>query len=287
MNIDIPKTLSDAIVGLNGLNALLTAKQWERAAIVYAFTEPGNGQGERTDRHEHRIDTDAKLSVRDFAEQGISGLTTQNSVRMYRRAWQKAIDAGAPDVHAGDSIEFDPSSLSIEWSESFGEQTTDVQERVARQVLRERPEVVADMLPKAVETVIAADIDTAHDIAEVVAGSRVGERVHSIVKDKHEQRRDDAESNESRMQPPTKPVRKVIDAINGFFEQQIVVQGVDRTYREVIQFVLDNPDLSLPNGELIATGDLRTPLLAALDGMRSESAKMLDALALTAGEPQP
>jgi hypothetical protein len=283
VRIEVPKTLDAAKVSLDGLDALLTAKQWERAAIVYAFTS--NGQGERTDLTSHRNDT--KLTFTEFAKLKISGLATRQRVAEYHDAWQKAIDAGAPDAHAGDSFEFFPDDSKIEWKDVFGEQTTDVQERVARQVLRERPEVVADAMPQAIERVIESVPEARGKIADVIAESRIGETVHGKIVEKHEDRRDSSNANESRMQPPTKPVRKVIDAINGFFDTTLIVQGVERTYRDVIQFVLDNPDLSLPNGELIVTGDLRTPLLTALDNMRSQSAKMLDALALTAGEPQP
>jgi hypothetical protein len=299
MKIAIPATLDGAVTSLEGLTALLTAKQWERAAIVYAFTENG-GRGRPTTVN----DGNPPFTLSDFAEFGIAGLRNREQVARYRSAWQKAVDAGAPEVKPGDVIEFEPPAVDIEWKEAFGEQTTDVQERVARQVLRERPEVVADAIPAAIAKVIEADpgvgaqfVKQAVDataksaegtsrIADVVADSRIGERVHSLVVDKHDNYREGRDRRESFQKPATRVVEKLIASINGFYDQTLLVQGEPRTYREIVQFVLDNPDLSLPNGELIVTGDLRQPLLTALENLRADTTKMLDALALTAGEAQ-
>lgn len=41
----IPETIEQATESLTGLERLLTAKQWERAAIVYAFTRNGGKPG--------------------------------------------------------------------------------------------------------------------------------------------------------------------------------------------------------------------------------------------------
>ncbi|MBA2633833.1 MAG: hypothetical protein H0U86_12690, partial [Chloroflexi bacterium] len=61
--IQIPASLDEAVSNLNGLAALLTAKQWERAAIVFAFTtDEANGRGNRG--------TSTALSARAFAELG-------------------------------------------------------------------------------------------------------------------------------------------------------------------------------------------------------------------------
>ncbi len=83
--IDIPGTIDKAVNELTGIGGLLMAKEWERAAIVYAFTEPGVG-GPRTSREVVR------LGIKQFSELGIKGLATQDSVRKYRDNWQWAID---------------------------------------------------------------------------------------------------------------------------------------------------------------------------------------------------
>ena len=91
--ITIPATIEDAVTALNGLGALLTAKHWEKASIVYAFTKegrPGPRSGENS--------SDLRLSISDFARLGISGLTTRDTVRYYRDNWQAAILEGEVGV---------------------------------------------------------------------------------------------------------------------------------------------------------------------------------------------
>jgi hypothetical protein len=100
--IHIPDSMADAIKSLTGISALLTAKEWERAALVYAFTDPGSGQG----RRQPLTKTRERLSIIEFARVGIAGLKTQDTVAMYRNAWQSAIDDGrAQPVSPGDDIE--------------------------------------------------------------------------------------------------------------------------------------------------------------------------------------
>jgi len=77
----IPETIDDVKGKLNGLSGLLTASDWYRAAIVRAYTEKGTG-GVRTAREL------LQLSIREFAELGIKGLSTQDAVRHYYAAWE-------------------------------------------------------------------------------------------------------------------------------------------------------------------------------------------------------
>jgi hypothetical protein len=82
---------------LGGLSALLTAKSWERAAIVYAFTEPDSGQ--RTDL----AGFPARSTLSAFAGRGIVGLTDRDTVAWVRQAWEDAIaDGQAVAVNPGD-----------------------------------------------------------------------------------------------------------------------------------------------------------------------------------------
>lgn len=132
MQIRVPATINEAMLSLEGIGGLLTAKQWERAAIVFAFTEPGNGQGARTDL-EPRTESGPKLSITQFAALNIIGLRTKGAVSTYRQAWQSAIDdRQAQPVSPGDQIELP----STPWKDVFGEPTTDVQERIFRSVVR-------------------------------------------------------------------------------------------------------------------------------------------------------
>lgn len=107
--ITIP-TAEELTSTLAGLDRLLTAKEWERAAIVYAFTSPGAGQGAR----QPRPTKGAKfpVSVAEFARLGFAGLRKEDTVAMYRNRWQAAIDAGAVcSVVPGDEIELP----DLEW----------------------------------------------------------------------------------------------------------------------------------------------------------------------------
>ena len=92
--IDIPLKIEDALLDLKGLGELLSATEWKRAAIVWAFTYEGVNQyaGKEVDR----------LSVSDFARTGIMSKPT---IIKYRKAWKRAIDVGAAnDVQPGQRV---------------------------------------------------------------------------------------------------------------------------------------------------------------------------------------
>lgn len=101
-NIVIPATIDAAKESLAGLDGLITAKEWERAAIVYAFTRdgiPGEGGPGRQDG------TSTILLPSEFAALGVAGLRSDKTVRRHRKAWQDAIDAGeAEDVFPGNKV---------------------------------------------------------------------------------------------------------------------------------------------------------------------------------------
>lgn len=87
--VSVPETLDEATGLLNGVGGLMSAGHWGTAAIVWAWTEPGDphfASGEKS--------SDGKLSLSDFASLKIRGLATRDSVRKYRRAWEKAIEDG-------------------------------------------------------------------------------------------------------------------------------------------------------------------------------------------------
>ncbi len=99
--IQIPKTIDAATKALEGIGALLRAKEWERAAIVYAFTYDTGG-GRPTQSGEKS----PLLTIDGFANLNLRGLATRNSVRVYRKNWLWAIDNGyAMDINPGDKAE--------------------------------------------------------------------------------------------------------------------------------------------------------------------------------------
>jgi hypothetical protein len=85
--VEIPQDIDSASRRLNGIDALLTASKWERAAIVFAFTGDDT-PGPKVVRGESTA-----ISCREFAARGITGLRSDATVRRYRRAWQWAVNA--------------------------------------------------------------------------------------------------------------------------------------------------------------------------------------------------
>lgn len=97
--IVIPDTIEAATAALGGIDRLLTAKGWEKAAIVYAFTR----DGERGPGGSGKTVKSDSFSCSEFAALGINGLRAPRTVRMYREAWQLAIEEGwAKAVEPGD-----------------------------------------------------------------------------------------------------------------------------------------------------------------------------------------
>ncbi|MGA7051337.1 MAG: hypothetical protein WBZ37_08670 [Mycobacterium sp.] len=108
--MQIPANLDDAALDLKGLGELVTASEWKRAAIVWAFTREGK-PGPRAD-----LSTSEQISVSDFAELGVSGLASRTTVTKYRKAWAKAIGDGfATSVRPGDLIDLP----DVEWRDYF------------------------------------------------------------------------------------------------------------------------------------------------------------------------
>ena len=94
--IRLPKTIDQAVERLTGVESLLTATEWERAAIVYTFTE--DSQGERTDLSLNS----ERLSFKAFAEKEIVGLKGINTVARYHKAW---IERGDTSIQPGDKVD--------------------------------------------------------------------------------------------------------------------------------------------------------------------------------------
>lgn len=123
--IRIPTEIAVVRERLNGLGRLLTARKWERAAIVYAFTEPGEiGRGRW-----YKPDP-PRMHIREFAAQGFVGLTTNKAVSRYRDAWIAAINNGwAVPVSAGQLVRL-PDKLFPAWpyGDIIGESSVTVEE---------------------------------------------------------------------------------------------------------------------------------------------------------------
>ena len=87
--IIIPDDIGDVQSKLNTLGNLLTSSDWARAAIVRAWVYKGKG-GPRTGR------VLSQFSMREFAELGIQGLSTKDSVSYYWHAWEDKSEKPTP-----------------------------------------------------------------------------------------------------------------------------------------------------------------------------------------------
>jgi hypothetical protein len=91
--------LKAAINALNGIESLLTARQWERAAVVYAFTTAEMGRPKVTSSD------DFPLPVARFAELGIAGLRSPTTVAGARQMWEFAMERhGCPAAVPGQAV---------------------------------------------------------------------------------------------------------------------------------------------------------------------------------------
>lgn len=99
--IKIP-TVNELKTKLAGLDRLLTAKRWEKAAIVWAFTT-NDGPGRPSNVP---ATPQFPCPVAEFASLKLSGLNQRETVTRYRKAWQDAIDLGAAcSVQPGDEVD--------------------------------------------------------------------------------------------------------------------------------------------------------------------------------------
>lgn len=147
--ISIPASVEELTANLDGINRLLTAKQWERAAIVYAWTEPEVSGGRPVSGGNPPL-----MNLVRFAALGITGLRDRQQVRLYRAAWESAAEDGQSslDIKPGDEVNLP----TLPWKDHFGEPTADVQQRVFRQVLRE---------PDSIRAAVEDDPSLAYKIA--------------------------------------------------------------------------------------------------------------------------
>lgn len=107
-HVQIPASINEAIDCLSGLDSLLTAKEWERAAIVWAFTTDENKGGRGVTGN---VSTSGQVSLSEFARLKIKGLRSREVIIRYRKAWAKAIEDGlAADVEPGRSADLPTAS---------------------------------------------------------------------------------------------------------------------------------------------------------------------------------
>lgn len=109
MKITVPASIDEAQDRLGSLGKLLTATEWEKAAIVASFVEEP-GQGARTD-----LATSSQvMSPHQFATLGIVGLKSKDTVRRYVNAWMDQVGTAPKPGHEIDlpNVEFPQTSVT-------------------------------------------------------------------------------------------------------------------------------------------------------------------------------
>jgi len=108
---------------VEGVRTLLTAREWERAAIVYAYVERQQG------RRVTSTGTGGSYSIEEFAALGVAGLRSPDTVRRYLRAWERAVELGlAVDVvKPGDRVDVPNAPWPLPLDPPSGESPADDQ----------------------------------------------------------------------------------------------------------------------------------------------------------------
>lgn len=189
----MPASIEEAQVALTGLSELLTATEWEKAAIVAAFVEVSENQTNLSHA------SSSMLSPVDFAALGIAGLRSKDTVRRYVKAWE---NTGLDRPKPGENVALPLTSFSetAPASKKSGEfEGTDAAinanpASVARVLAdtRTAAKVVGRMTPEAKQSFvasIAAEVDEdgnnigAANVAPMISSrddSRLGDRFKEL-----------------------------------------------------------------------------------------------------------
>lgn len=81
--VKMPASLDEAVGALGGIERLLQAQEWERAAIVATFVRAEASGG----RPSKGATSSGFLNYEQFAALGIQGLRSKDTVKMYVRRW--------------------------------------------------------------------------------------------------------------------------------------------------------------------------------------------------------
>jgi len=190
--ITIPATVEEAVTTLNGLEALLTAKEWQRAAIVAAFIKPGI-----------RKATGRFLTTTQFRNLGITGLRTTDTVALYAQRWLDAHDGIHPEPGAQVALP------DIEWPKTRTGTDGYDSEQGAIDTLTKIAEKHPDALTKAAEQsdVVA---EFAADAAEQAAPVRT-----KVVKRATKRNKEHKE----RIKEKSKPLQDVADEAKDAYDE--------------------------------------------------------------------
>ena len=153
--IQIPKSLAEAATSLGAIDSLLTAKGWERAAVVAAFVRFDTGTGGSAVEVPH-------LSARSFAALGIAGLKSDATVRLYVNRWLEYSQGVYPEIGAEvllPDTEWEATRTGTNGTSSTAGAKERLSEMAARLDSDELAEAIREAAPEAAAAVAAAVID--------------------------------------------------------------------------------------------------------------------------------
>lgn len=273
MQITIPATLVEAQASLTGIGALLTAKEWLRAALVFAFTEPDPGakRTQTSDGNPSEV-----LSIKAFAALGIAGLTNRETVAEYRKAWEAAMADGAPEATPGATFEMP----NLPWPPGIIDHRRGTHATTA-EVVEGFKRVVRD--PEKFNEIVASP-EVADAIAERVA-EHPATRWRADNQIKEHERREREERD-----PGPKPIniehvlRTVTAALNEFWDREVQVGPDRRTFRQIVETVIENRHSPSMAWKMSPDLHLDDDLINALDAHihRSQTIQNVTALPETA-----
>lgn len=129
--IVLPSSVDEAVASLDGIAGLLTAKEWERAAIVVAFTTDGRGKN----------GSSTVLNCIEFAALGIKGLKSDKTVRNLRKAWESA--GGDLNIKPGDTVTLPTADWGTHYKSDYrvGDYNARVTVTQVAEAIRTSPEI--------------------------------------------------------------------------------------------------------------------------------------------------
>ena len=119
MKFEIPDTMEKAEDEAVRLGEESSLDEWSRAAIVYAsvWVSEDGGRPSKTLTAERLAA--GKVSATTYANKGIIGLKSPQTVRLYWKAWVKAMEElgwDQLDIHFGDKVDL---PVDLDWCEIY------------------------------------------------------------------------------------------------------------------------------------------------------------------------
>ncbi len=209
--ITIPATIEEAVTALGGLEALLTAKEWQRAAIVAAFVKPG------LRKRQGRFMTSSQ-----FGDLRINGLQTDKTIVLYAQRWLDAHDGIHPEPGAQVALPEDPWPITRTGTDGYDSEEGAVE--TIKKLTRKHPTAI---------TKAAGESD---EVAEATADAvEQSDPVRSKVTRRATKRN---EEHRTRIKEKVKPLQETADKIRESYEETETGHS-DPTLQSVVHLIRD------------------------------------------------